>query len=395
MHEQLPSKVGARSNLVELRQLRLLLMAISSHSSCDLVCSQNVEEMVEAYLANSPGGKAGKRYSREPEALGLAISLHTIQLMSSMSQMPPRDASDPSGPDATGHAGMGDLLLVIALSPHWQNFARLELPVFPLLAKLLHGILGRPGRLGRCGNRTHHDHHRSHARQHPELAKLLQHQWGYLDTEESIDMTVVEMAHRWRRNPPLPQDLVQDFCLVMAYASELVLYASLVGESEALTLAASAMASALLLGSRDFAAEEFFQSPWPLWRLLGTFGWDKLLGMGGAATKRFFRWISPLLPEKPVIFEAGSYDGQHTKVMAEFWPQGEVHVMEADPRQCPKVRRVAASFANIFFRCAGLARRSGTANFILDDQGTLYPELNRWKDSKTVKIPVRSLTTWV
>ena len=54
---------------------------------------------------------------------------------------------------------------------------------------------------------------------------------------------------------------------------------------------------------------------------------------------RVAQFIKNYLPEKPVIFEAGSYDGSDTEVFAKFWPGSTVHAFEPVPEIFKALKR--------------------------------------------------------
>ena len=41
--------------------------------------------------------------------------------------------------------------------------------------------------------------------------------------------------------------------------------------------------------------------------------------------------ISPLLPNNPIVVEAGAFNGADTKEISQFWPQGTIHAFEPVP----------------------------------------------------------------
>ena len=158
------------------------------------------------------------------------------------------------------------------------------------------------------------------------------HQWGYL--EKSLDLSALHVGVA----PPAT------LCDHLAQASQAVL-AALLG-AQPLAAAALPLQRAVLTAGRLRAAEELartrlaifiafhgfswpfggwkarnrscFQverglseasarSPWPLWRLLAEYGWGQLLRPEVLPVRRFLRWLQPLLPEAPVVLEAGEY----------------------------------------------------------------------------------------
>ena len=63
--------------------------------------------------------------------------------------------------------------------------------------------------------------------------------------------------------------------------------------------------------------------------------------------------IKRILPEDPIILEAGAHYGQDTRWMAELWPKGTIHAFEPTPVNFQRVEQIAKEFTNI--RCCTYA----------------------------------------
>lgn len=64
-------------------------------------------------------------------------------------------------------------------------------------------------------------------------------------------------------------------------------------------------------------------------------------------TIEVFTCVRQWLPEDPIIIEAGSYDGQDTIQMAEFWPKGKVFTFEPVPQLFLQTKQRTSGYSNI------------------------------------------------
>lgn len=76
--------------------------------------------------------------------------------------------------------------------------------------------------------------------------------------------------------------------------------------------------------------------------------------------------INSILPQNPVILEAGAHYGQDTRWMAEKWPQGVVHAFEPTPVNFQLVYNAAQIYPNIKCYTYALDHESGTKYFYQD-----------------------------
>lgn len=76
-----------------------------------------------------------------------------------------------------------------------------------------------------------------------------------------------------------------------------------------------------------------------------------------------FSLLRKLLPENPVILEAGAQFGEDTQWMSELWPTGTVHAFEPLPNSFLELKKVAATHNNIYVYPLALAEKAGLASF--------------------------------
>lgn len=77
----------------------------------------------------------------------------------------------------------------------------------------------------------------------------------------------------------------------------------------------------------------------------------------------------PLLPENPVILEAGASRGMDTVQFASLWPKGEIHAFEPEPATFAVLTRETGAFANVKRFQLALSDQSGTATFHVSSRG--------------------------
>ena len=77
----------------------------------------------------------------------------------------------------------------------------------------------------------------------------------------------------------------------------------------------------------------------------------------------------PLLPENPVILEAGASRGMDTVQFASLWPKGAIHAFEPEPSTFGILTRETGAFANVTCYQLALADQSGTASFHVSSRG--------------------------
>lgn len=87
----------------------------------------------------------------------------------------------------------------------------------------------------------------------------------------------------------------------------------------------------------------------------------------GNSSQEVATYVTKFLPEKPVIFEAGAYNGGDTMVFAQFWPEGEIHAFEPVPSLYDTVIQNTSQFKNVKVYPYALSDKKGSANFFLSE----------------------------
>ncbi len=75
--------------------------------------------------------------------------------------------------------------------------------------------------------------------------------------------------------------------------------------------------------------------------------------------------IQTLLPESPMIFEVGAFDGSDSVKLAKMWPQGTIVSFEANPERFSQYQKKAMEFANMQGYNLAVNTYNGTAEFFL------------------------------
>lgn len=85
-------------------------------------------------------------------------------------------------------------------------------------------------------------------------------------------------------------------------------------------------------------------------------------------------FIKPLLPENPVILEAGAFDGTDSVRMSKFWPKATLHSFEPVPGINKLLQAKTKAFKNINCYQYALSDKNGTAKFHVSKtpEGDLY-----------------------
>lgn len=91
--------------------------------------------------------------------------------------------------------------------------------------------------------------------------------------------------------------------------------------------------------------------------------------------------IASLLPENPVVIEAGAQFGEDTEWMSKLWPKGTIHAFEPSPLTYPAVEQLAEKFDNVFSYPLALADFNGEMAFYLcGGASTLLPPAERFNE---------------
>ena len=73
--------------------------------------------------------------------------------------------------------------------------------------------------------------------------------------------------------------------------------------------------------------------------------------------------VASVLPDNPLILEAGACNGGDSVAMAKFWPQGLIHSFEPVPELFMKVAQKAKDYRNISIYQTALSDKDGSADF--------------------------------
>jgi FkbM family methyltransferase len=76
-------------------------------------------------------------------------------------------------------------------------------------------------------------------------------------------------------------------------------------------------------------------------------------------------YVKPYLPKNPVIIEAGSFNGENSLRMAQFWPRGEIHVFEPVPEHCQLIEKLFDEERNLRLHQKALSDFTGRATLYL------------------------------
>eukprot|EP00439_Symbiodinium_sp_Y106_P083554 s498_g23.t1 len=362
-----PREAGPQTSSVA--ELALGMMAVSAGTPCGSACLSSTLQQIQAHVASSYAGATAwgnSRYYRV-NAVGQILVLCWVAMNLLHTAV--------TGPNEELNLRVSDLLLLVATSwDCWASALALKLPLFRLLARLLHLMGSVPHvKAGLHCNATGSSPKR--------LLTLWRLQWSLVQDPTSVATSYLRMVQDFLDTTFAPTSA----CEWLAVAGQYVLtyrysehgFLEFLEEKESfLQWAARAMTMALLKAGRVKAAATFLQSAWPVWYLLADACWMGLLQPSRRYVAEFLQWISPLLPQRdPVIFEAGSFDGKHSELMAHAWPEGKVFVWEANPLLCKNVEMKLTSLSNVVVMCAGLGTSTGTTRFWhCGEDASLYHE---------------------
>src|SRR5579872_3013328 len=119
--------------------------------------------------------------------------------------------------------------------------------------------------------------------------------------------------------------------------------------------------------------------------------------------------IKPFFSYNPVIVEAGAFDGQDTKKMAQQWPQGTIHAFEPVPEIYERLMNNTHMLPHVQRYRLALSNHSGTAQFYIAEKpqkpgiasqaGSLYKPKERLQHSsiifpRMVTVNIVTLDEW-
>jgi len=94
-----------------------------------------------------------------------------------------------------------------------------------------------------------------------------------------------------------------------------------------------------------------------------------------------FAFLKKLLPENPIILEAGAQFGEDTSWMSEMWPQGKIFAFEPSSESYPALVKVSEKYNNISVEQLALSNKTGKHPFYLAGGASSLlqpsPEINR------------------
>eukprot|EP00435_Cladocopium_sp_Y103_P054227 s1187_g17.t1 len=366
-----------------LAELAMKMLAVAAGSPCGSSCLFSLSQRIRQHVtADVVGTELWRPTLYRVSELGQALVLCWV----AMKLLNTRNTG------VEYLTNISDLLLLVVMSPKvWQVALDLKIPLFPLLARLQHQLNPDMFADAAC-NTTSKD-----------LGPTWRDQWSFV-VDGFAAMNPLQI-NRLKSFVAKPLKVKQD-CEWLAVAGNFAMayrhieHGSIAVEGMAhktdlLIMVAQTLALALLSTSRYRAVAMFRHGTWPVWQLLAEAAFMRLLQPDILHTQEFLGWIQPLLPENPVIFEAGSFNGKHSKVMALAWPHGKVFAWEANPTLCRYVEWTIQGLPNVVFTCGGLGSFSGTSRlWHCGDDGSLnvlaVPGCNG-KELLEEQVPVKTM----
>ncbi len=120
-------------------------------------------------------------------------------------------------------------------------------------------------------------------------------------------------------------------------------------------------------------------------------------------------YITPFLPDNPIIVEAGAFNGADSVKMATHWPKGVIHSFEPVPKIFQRLQAATQPYSNIHCHPIALSDHNGTAEFYVSEKpqhpgipsqaGSLLKPKKRLNLSPlifptTINVPTITLDTW-
>lgn len=113
--------------------------------------------------------------------------------------------------------------------------------------------------------------------------------------------------------------------------------------------------------------------------------------------------IKSILPENPIVLEAGAHYAQDTYWMAQIWPHGIIHAFEPTPVNFKYVYEAAQSFPNIKCYTYALDYECGSKLFYQDGDGEngnqganslLAHKILKKSSNEPIKVECITIDTW-
>jgi len=79
-------------------------------------------------------------------------------------------------------------------------------------------------------------------------------------------------------------------------------------------------------------------------------------------------FVTPFMPDNPIIVEAGAYNGRDTKKLARHWPHGTVHAFEPVPEIFTLLQQAMKQESNVICYPYALSSGTGTALFYVSQK---------------------------
>lgn len=77
-------------------------------------------------------------------------------------------------------------------------------------------------------------------------------------------------------------------------------------------------------------------------------------------------FVKKILPNNPIILEAGGFDGTDTRRMKNIWPGSTLHVFEPLPNSFVKLQKAISELSNVMLYPYALSNYSGRTNFYVN-----------------------------
>jgi len=125
--------------------------------------------------------------------------------------------------------------------------------------------------------------------------------------------------------------------------------------------------------------------------------------------KDLFPLLKTVLPENPLIIEAGAFNGKDTLLLSKQWPNGVIHSFEPVPEIFTLLEKNTQNCPNVHLYPTALSDRNGFQEFYVSEHpkkpgqpcqaGTVKKPLERlaWSPisyPKTIMVPTITLDTW-
>lgn len=127
-------------------------------------------------------------------------------------------------------------------------------------------------------------------------------------------------------------------------------------------------------------------------------------------TESILNFVKPLLPENPIILEAGPYNGDDTRKIAQFWTKGKIYAFEPVPQIFALLEKKTSMLKNVVRFPFALSNKKGKQIFFISEytdnpgiagaSGSLLPPAEhtiREKDvvfTKQIAVSTQTIDLW-